>query len=184
MDHTAILAHGFLLYVILPAWILAGIGDYLCHRATQISRTSGVKESLIHWLMLVEIGIPILLGLFFEINALVIAIMLLALALHYATGLWDLRYAYRSPRKITPLEQHVHSYQEILPLVGFSFIALLHPEQFMALFSLGTEAADFSLRYKSVYWESGYAPGLLAAVFCFVLLPYAEEFLRCMRHRK
>jgi hypothetical protein len=184
MDHTATIAHAFLLYGILPLWILAGVGDYLCHRATFISTTSGIKESLIHWLMIIEIGIPILLGLFFQINALIIAIMMLALVLHYITGLWDLTYAYQSPRDIRPVEQHIHSYQEMLPLAGFAFVILLHWKQCLALFGLGTAPADFSFIYKATYWESGYAAWLIIAVICFVFLPYAEEFLRCLRHRK
>ena len=29
-------------------WFAVGLADYLCHRATHISATSGAKESLIH----------------------------------------------------------------------------------------------------------------------------------------
>jgi hypothetical protein len=181
---TVTLAQGLLLYAILPLWVVAGVGDYLCHRASQISTTSGVKEALIHWLMLVEIGVPILLGLFFEVNALILLIMLIGLIVHYATGLWDLYYAYESPRAITPLEQHIHSYQEMLPITGFAMIVLINWEQFLALLGGGNQAADFTLRYKSILWESGYAPVMLAVIFCCVILPYGEELLRCVRARK
>ena len=42
-----------LLWGIYPAWLLAGAGDYLCHRKMDIERTSGAVES---WLHLVQFG--------------------------------------------------------------------------------------------------------------------------------
>ena len=38
----------FLLWGVYPAWLLAGAGDYLCHRRTDIEHTSGAKESWLH----------------------------------------------------------------------------------------------------------------------------------------
>jgi hypothetical protein len=181
---AADILHELLLYGILPTWILAGFGDYLCHRTTRISTTSGVKESLLHWLMVLELGIPILLAMFFEITGLVLAIMLIGLVLHYVTSLWDLRVAYHSPRDLLPIEQHIHSYQEMLPIFGFICVVVVHWKQALALLGLGPQPADFSLRYTPYYWETGYAPWLLGAVVCFVLVPYGEELLRCLRHRK
>jgi hypothetical protein len=54
-----------LTYVLLPIWILAGFVDYLCHRASNIEHTSGTKESAAHWLMLAEIGVPLIAAVFF-----------------------------------------------------------------------------------------------------------------------
>ena len=38
----------YLMYVLLPAWFVPGIADYVMHRRTGIERTSGLRESGIH----------------------------------------------------------------------------------------------------------------------------------------
>src|SRR5947208_16853774 len=43
-----------LLYFIMPLWFLAGVADWLCHRASDIEHTPGAKESIIHLLMFAE----------------------------------------------------------------------------------------------------------------------------------
>src|SRR4051812_24630463 len=63
-----------LMYFVMPLWLLAGFADYLCHRAAHIESTSGPKESVLHLLLLAEMGVPVLAALFFEINAFVIAV--------------------------------------------------------------------------------------------------------------
>src|SRR3954468_5915110 len=108
MSHSTA-AEIILLYFILPLWLLAGFADYLCHRASQIELTSGYKESLLHILMLAEIATPLLAAIFFEINALVIAIMIVGFVLHKMTVLWDTTFPSHK-RLITPIEQHVHSF--------------------------------------------------------------------------
>lgn len=75
----------FILYRLIPLWILAGFADWLCHRASRISMTAGPKESAIHLLMSAEIGIPLLAGLFLEINAFILLIMAVGLSAHEAT---------------------------------------------------------------------------------------------------
>lgn len=176
----ALLVHNYLLFFILPLWIAAGFADYLNHRATRIEHTSGTREAVIHALMIVELGVPLLLALFFEINALILAIMLVALVIHEATGYWDLVYAHQSEREVRPFEQHVHSFLEVLPLMAVSFVVVLNWEQFLALFGLGAAEPDFALRYKADYWRSGYAAVLLAVVFVFSIVPFADELRRCM----
>src|SRR5947208_2924975 len=54
----------YLLYGVVPAWFVPGVLDWLQHRRTRIERTAGVRESLIHLLMMTEIGVPITLALF------------------------------------------------------------------------------------------------------------------------
>src|SRR4051812_46782566 len=56
-------------FVVLPVWIAAGFADYLCHRATQISRTSGVAESILHLAQFALVGIPLTLALFLKATA-------------------------------------------------------------------------------------------------------------------
>jgi hypothetical protein len=144
-----------LMYFVLPLWLAAGFADWLCHRASNIATTSGAKESLIHLLMFAEMGIPITAAIVLEINALVIAVMIVAFLLHEATALWDVSYA-TEKRVVTPIEQHVHSFLEILPLMGLVLVVVLHWGQFVALFGLGTEAARFDISLKQPPLPWGY----------------------------
>ena len=54
-EHAARLV---LMYGLVPLWLLAGAGDWLCHRLTHIERNAGVRESLLHMLMLAEVLAP------------------------------------------------------------------------------------------------------------------------------
>ena len=181
MHGTATLVHYYLLFFILPLWIAAGFIDYLWHRRTDISATSGAKEAALHLLMVMEIGIPLLMALLFEINALILTVMLVALVVHEATGFWDLIYAHRSPREVLPVEQHAHSFLEVLPLMAVSFVIFLNWEEFLALLGLGPRQPDFSLRFKTDYWGTWYGVALVAAAFLFSVLPFVEELWRCLR---
>jgi hypothetical protein len=180
MDPNA--AQTVLMYFVLPLWLAAGFADYLCHRAASIETTSGWKESLLHLLQFGEMGIPTLAAIFLEINALVILIMIICLLAHEATAIWDVSYAYRT-REVTPTEQHVHSFLEMLPLMGLLIVATLHWQQVLALFGLGHEAADFGLRLKQPPLPWIYVSVILCLVLLFEVLPYLEELARGIRHR-
>jgi hypothetical protein len=54
---------------VLPVWIGAEVADWWCHRRTDIEHTAGPIESMIHAAMMLEGGLPTLLGLFCEVNA-------------------------------------------------------------------------------------------------------------------
>jgi hypothetical protein len=166
----------FILYVLIPVWLLAGLGDWLCHRMTGMSETAGAKESVIHLLMLFEVGLPLLAGLLFEINALILAFMLFSLILHEITGWWDLQYAH-SKRDIKPLEQHIHSFQETIPMMAFAMVSLLHWNQFIALLGL-KEGADYSLEWKHNPLSISYTGSVIALAILFEILPFMEEFWR------
>lgn len=178
MDPALLVQH-FLLYFILPLWLLAGLSDYFLHRRTQIERTSGTKESVLHALQLGEAGIPVVLGLLYDINAMIIGIMLIALATHEATALWDVTYA-NTRRYISPLEQHVHSFLELLPLMAVSFVIVLHWDQFLALFGLGAQPAQLGLHLKASPLPPSYLGALFSSIAVFILVPYAEELWRCI----
>lgn len=170
----------FLLYVLLPLWLLSGLADWLCHRAAAIATTSGAKESLIHLLMLAEMGVAALAGLFLEINAIVLAIMLVAFLLHEATSMWDVSYAI-SRRTVTPFEQHVHSFLEMLPLMALVLLGCLHWPQALAPFGLGAEVADWQLRLKRQPLPTAYLVTVLVLIALVEILPYLEEFHRGRR---
>jgi hypothetical protein len=135
---------------------------------------------VIHLLMFSEMAVPTLAAIFLEINALIIAVMIVCFLLHEITVFWDLSYASRT-RGISPFEQHVHSFLEMLPLMGLTMIAVLHWGQFLALFGLGAETARFEIALKTNPLPWQYVTIVLTAVVLFEVLPYVEEFLRGLR---
>ena len=168
-----------LVYVILPLWVLAGFADYLCHRATDLEHASGARESAIHWLMLAEVGVPLLAAVFFKVNALIMAVMIVFLIAHEITGHLDLKLAMRT-RYVSPLEQQIHSLLEVLPFCAMLLVFILHWNQALALFGMGREHAEWFIGAKplpsfaELMW-----PGI--AFLIFAILPYAEEFIRGLR---
>ena len=133
----------YLLFFILPLWMAAGVTDYVLHKRAQIEENAGTKESILHALQLGEAGIPVVLALLLEINALIFLVMVLAFILHELTSLWDVSYA-SAHRDVSPLEQHVHSFMEVLPLMALSFVTILYWNQFVALIGLGWNRPDLN----------------------------------------
>jgi len=169
-----------LLYFILPVWLLAGIADWFCHRATDIEHTTGAKESLLHLLMFGEIALPLLACLFLEINASIIALIIVAFIAHEATAVWDVSYA-STRRYVSPFEQHVHSFLEMIPLMAGAFVIVLHWPQFLALFGFGEESARYALEGKHEPLPVVYIFAFLAAALFLELLPYLEELWRGLK---
>lgn len=168
----------YVTYFLLPMWVVPGVLDHLWHRRTKIETTSGLGESLIHSLMMAQVGIPMLLGLLFEINAGLISLMIAAFLAHEATAMWDVSFA-TERRKVLPREQHTHSFLEMLPFCAVSFVICLHPGQFSALFGRGSEPPRFALRLKHPSLEPKYLVRILSAIGLFIGVPYGEELLRC-----
>jgi hypothetical protein len=75
-----------LLAGVMPLWLSAGLADWYLHRRTRIEETAGPRESALHSLMFAETGAPVLLGLFCEVNAGVLATAAGAVAAHSATS--------------------------------------------------------------------------------------------------
>jgi hypothetical protein len=170
-----------LVYIVLPFWVLAGFADYLCHRASGIEHATGARESLIHWLMLAEVGLPLGLAVFFRINALLLLVMIACLIAHEITGYLDLKLA-MATRKVTIFEHQVHSVLEVLPLTAVLMVMALHWPQTQALFGLGQEVPDFSLGPKQTpRWGEIIPPA--AAFLLLVIAPYAEELWRGWREK-
>lgn len=172
----------YLMYFLVPLWLSAGAADWLCHRLARIEHSTGPQESLIHLLMLVEMGIPALAALFLEINALVLVVALVAFAVHEATALWDVTFA-QHRRVIAPFEQHVHSFLELIPLLAITCMIFLHRDQFFALMTPGPAAPDWSVRWKEQPLPQGYVATLLVAIALLQVGPYLEELWRGLRHR-
>jgi hypothetical protein len=173
-----------LLYFIMPLWLLVGFADYLCHRATRIESTAGAPESFLHLLMFAEVGVALLAGLFLEVNAGVIALMIAAFFAHEATALWDVSYAVKA-RWVSPFEQHIHSFLELIPLMAIVCVVALHWDQFLALFGRGSEPAQFTFRLKPEpqRLSPAYLVSLFTGIVLFEVLPYLEELVRGLRTR-
>lgn len=164
---------------VLPVWLGAGLADWYLHRRTHIQDTAGPLESATHLVMFAETGVPILLGLFCEVNAGVLASAYGAAAVHSGTAYFDQAYA-EERRRVSPVEQHVHSLLEVCPLTAALLLTALHWDQALAL--TGQGKAEFGLRFKRRDPLSARARVLLlGAVAVFGVLPYAEELWRCWR---
>lgn len=172
----------YTLWFLLPLWFAPGILDWWMHRRTNIEKTTGWKESILHSAMMTEVGIPILAGLLLEINAGVIGLMIAAYLIHTATAYLDVGYT-AGRREIAPVEQHVHSFLEMLPSCAVSFVVCMHGDQFLALLGLGDEKPKFTLEWKRTPVSPAYIAALVSAILLFIALPYGEELTRCLRER-
>jgi hypothetical protein len=168
---------------VMPLWLGAGLADWYLHRRTRIEQTAGPLESLIHQLMFAETGVPVLLGLFCEVNAGVLATAYAASGAHWATAYWDQAYA-EERRPVSPVEQQVHSVLEMSPVTAAVLLTALHWDQALALVGQDSSRPRFGIRLKH---RDPLSPStraaLLGAIALFGVLPYAEEFLRCWRAR-
>lgn len=169
-----------LMYVFLPLWGIAGFVDWCCHRATRIEYTSGLKETLMHSIMGIQIAIPILLCLLFDVNILILCICLIALILHELVAHWDVRFA--APRReISIWEMHAHSYLATLPLYMLSMIVIINWDVVVKLFNADWAGQFQLVRLEEAHGGKGYLTGYLSFMGLFCVFPYLEEFIRCLR---
>lgn len=171
----------FLMYVAIPLWIIAGIVDWLTHRASNIQQNAGSTESILHIILVSQMAVPIIGALFLEINAAFFLMTAAALLAHQITIYIDLNYAY-TKRKIGPVEQMIHGVQEMIPYMATILLAILHWRQFTALFGM-TEAADFTFRIKQVFPPMWYIASLVLSGGLVFLL-FVEELIRCLKFSK
>lgn len=170
-----------LLYVFLPLWGIAGFVDWCCHRATRIESTSGLQESLMHSLMGIQVGIPILLCLLFRVNVLVLIICLLAWVLHEVVAHWDVHYA--APRRhISIWEMHAHSYLASLPFYMLVMILVINWPVVLDLVSLNWQGQLRLVAMDVPHGGDGFLSFYLSFMALLCMFPYLEENLRCLRH--
>jgi hypothetical protein len=179
-DATAEISRAFLMYFVVPLWIAAGTADAACHRATDIETTSGPKESALHILMLAEVGVPLMAALFLEVTSPVLALLIASFILHELTALWDVSYAVKR-RDVRPIEQHVHSFLEMIPLMAASFTAILHWKQFLSLIGIRRDQRDFRIMLKKRPLPLAYSATVIVSVMLLEGLPYLHEFIRGVR---
>jgi hypothetical protein len=173
-----VLVFDLVLYGCLPLWLIMGLLDYICHRLTKIEENSGLKESLYHALMGVQIGVPIFLGLYFQINVLILLIIVASLIFHVWVAHCDVQYA-RNSRPISMLEMHVHSFLETLPFFTVALLICINWGAFVDLITLHW-AGHLSLVFcRTQGVTTNYVASYVALMLFADVLPYAEEFLRC-----
>lgn len=156
-----------------PAWLLAGAGDYLCHRRTDIEHTSGSVESWFHLLQFLTLLVAIAAGALLEPNALVFAVMVVAVLAHSVLAHLDVSYT-DGQRYISPVEQLIHGFMDVLPLVAVAIFGVLHWSEIGA----GLTGASFSLVRlgESRVW-------LLASFLVLAGVPIMEELVRTLHYR-
>jgi hypothetical protein len=177
---VAAAARRFLNFVLLPGWMVWGFADYLCHRRSDIEHTSGTHESLTHVLMIATTGVGVVSAMFFEVNGLVLIIMAASTLAHEGVVLWDVGYAAKT-RPPSATEQHVHSFLEVLPFTGLAVSICLNPGDAAALFDPKTRAEQLRFKPKRDPRSPAYNAAVIALVTVALVIPYAEEFVRCFR---
>lgn len=167
--------YGILLSLVLPLWIAAGLLDWWCHRKSFIEKTTGLRESAFHLAMFAQIATGWVLATVLANNYFLLACLLALFILHEATTWLELRLV-DGKRHVSPVEQMVHSFLELLPLAA---IALLAVE---AMRHAGTPDG------WNAQWRDGLdMRGVALAVLCAGLLnlaPLLEEAARCLKGRR
>jgi hypothetical protein len=160
--------------------MLAGLADSACHRVMRIEHSAGLGESLLHLLMLAQLGVAILAPLFLDLTAAVLALMLVGCLAHEVTMCADLAYAV-TRRQVPWFEQWVHGLQQAMPWAWTAGWMLLGGSQALALLGLGDAAPDWDLRLRSPQLPAAYLMSVIAGAIVFVWLPFLYEGWRCKR---
>lgn len=173
MSLQAVLEH-LAVWGLYPLWLLAGAGDYLCHRRSDIEHTSGSRESWLHLAQFLALLVVFAAATLLETNALVFGVMAAMVLAHSALAHMDVSYT-DGRRYISPLEQHIHGFMHVLPLVAVAILGVLHREE------IGAGLREPLLRLP-VPLNSGRL-WLLASFVVLAGVPVVEELVRTRRHR-
>ena len=183
MDEATLVLN-VILYVLLPLWGIAGMLDWWCHRNTDIEKTSGLKEAYIHCLMGVQICIPLVLSLLFEVNVLIMLLCFAALIAHEVVAHYDVHFA-TGKREISIWEVHAHNYLATLPFFLILLIIVRKWEVFLDMATLNW-GGGFGIEWrKEPLGSSGnYATFYMVLMGIFVVFPYMQEWWRCYTYEK
>ncbi|WP_203165359.1 hypothetical protein [Steroidobacter gossypii] len=168
------LLEGLLLWGIYPLWLLAGAGDYVCHRRTDIEHTSGNPESRYHLLQYLTLLVVFAAAVLLKVNAVIFGAMVILIVVHSVLAHLDVSYT-DGRRYISPLEQQIHGFMEVLPVVAVAIFGVLH----WAEIGAGLTSPILALETPV---SSGRAL-LLASFAVLAGVPVLEELVRTRRHR-
>ncbi|HKQ12809.1 MAG TPA: hypothetical protein VJT80_05210 [Steroidobacteraceae bacterium] len=161
-----------LIWVIYPLWLLAGAGDYFCHRKTHIERTSGVTESWMHLAQFACLAMALACAVLLQINAAAFAVLLVLVLTHSALSYLDVRYT-DGLRRILPIEQTLHGFMDVLPLMAVALLGVQHWQE------IRTGGMEFTL-VPAIELDRVL---LLASFAVAAGLPIVGELLRTARNR-
>jgi hypothetical protein len=159
--------------VLYPLWLLAGLFDYWCHRQTDIGRTSGTTESWLHIAQFASLALFLSFACFLAITLPVAVAMAVAVFAHSALSYIDVSYT-QGRRHISPFEQHVHGFLDVLPFVALCLIVVLNWEE--------VRSAEWSIRLKDQRLPTEQLGWLLGS-FALAGVPIIEELSRTWRQR-
>jgi hypothetical protein len=177
---TSELLINVMIYGFLPLWGVAGFVDWCCHRATKIESTSGIKESLLHSLMGVQMAVPILLCLYYQVNVMILIICILTWISHEIVAHWDVRYA-APKREISIWEMHAHTYLGSLPLYMLTSIVVINWDAFQQLITLEWAGNILPVLIEEPQKSPAYLPTYFIFMSVLCVFPYIEENLRCFK---
>ena len=176
---TRELVFHLILYVILPLWGVTAFVDWCCHRVSKIEHTTGVRESIIHSIMGIQVGIPIVLGIVFRINVLVFLLCLAAWLAHEFVAHWDIATA-TDVRRISLWEVHAHSYLATIPFYLIALIAVLNPETVLKTLTLDWAGEMKLIALEQPIGGNNYLKVYLGLMMVICVVPYTEELIRCL----
>lgn len=172
-----------ILWVLLPAWIVSGFLDWICHRKSGIAAHCGPWESVLHLLLLAEAGAALLIGLLLELNAPALALIALCFIAHETTGYIDVRFAH-ARRNLSPAEQRIHDYMTAIPVTALFLVGVMHADAVASLVRDPITMFTVPLQWKATPLPLAQVLGILSAVALVDLVPYAEELYRGVRARR
>jgi len=175
------IVRNYLLFFLLPFWVVIGALDWWCHRRAGIERM-GPFEPMLHLLLLGLAGGPILMGLFLEINTPILTLMIACFLMHEAVGYADIRWATRH-RGLAAFEQRVHDYMAAIPFAALSLVIVLYWREVALLLTEPIEALTQPIRLRASPLPGGIVGGILLLVFAGSILPFLEELARALRYR-
>lgn len=152
-----------------PLWLAAGAVDYLLHRRSRIEATSGHTESWFHLLQFASLAVPVLLVAGFEFTPLVFAAVVACVLAHTLLAHADVSYT-EGRRHISPLEQLVHGFMDVLPLAAAGILGAMHWSE------LQSRPWTLAFRDPPLPWTGRIL--LVGSFFLLAGLPILEEFLR------
>ena len=129
-----------------------------------------------------QAGIPLWMGIFFEINVLVLLVCFFCFVTHEWTAHNDMVLA-GEVRDVTIWEQHLHSYLATIPFYLLTLVACRNWDQFIRTITLQW-SGELHLTWRPeplgttsyVWW---YATFMLSAA----VIPYSELLIRCWMFR-
>lgn len=146
---------------------------FVTARTTDIERTSGATESWLHLAQFICLAIALACAVLLQIGAAAFAVMVAFVLAHSVLSYVDVRYT-DGRRRILPIEQTIHGFMDVLPLVAVALIGVQHWQQIR----LGSTAfaLQVAVEMERVLLLSSFA--VLAG------LPIIEELLRGLRHHQ